>query len=326
MKKVAVIPNISCFDFIRKQFSECDYEVENFGGKEFPTIINELKDVEVLIVALEKVSFEVIGKMSALRVIGRLGVGLDNIDVREATRRNVAVINIPDYCVEEVALQACSAILAANRKTIQSNTLVKDNKWEQWQELVPIIPLSESTLGIIGIGRIGEKVISLMHSFGCKILAYDPYCRNKSVPKGVELTSFEDVLKKSDIITIHCPLNAETHNLINKDNIKSMIRKPVIINVSRGGIVNEKDLIEALDHNEISFAFLDALEQEPPEENNPLVNHVKAFVTNHIGWYSEKTIDKPAKMLVERIINYLNGKEVVSLVNREGLNNKNGVE
>jgi D-3-phosphoglycerate dehydrogenase len=319
MKKVAVIPDIQYTDLIKNGFNESGYEVKCYGDKEFSSVIDELKDVEILIVALEKVSKEVMDRMPDIKVIGRLGVGLDSIDVGEATRRNIAVINVPDYCTEEVALQACSGILAANRKIAQCNMLVKENRWKEWREIVPIIPMSETTLGLIGLGRIGEKVVSFMRPFGCEILAYDPYNRSKTFLEGIKMTSLEEVLSKSDIITIHCPLNAETKNIVNKDTIKMMARKPAIINVSRGGIINETDLKESVDNGDISFAFLDVLEQEPPAKDHPLINHPKVFVTNHIGWYSEKSQEKLTELLIERIIDYLCGKEITTLVNREGL-------
>ncbi|UVI32972.1 C-terminal binding protein [Paenibacillus spongiae] len=277
-----------------------------------------VEDADALVVALEKVDRNLLDGMPKLRVIGRMGVGIDSVDIEAASKRGIPVINVPDYCIEEVALQAVSMILAAHRKLVPAQTIVKDGRWDN-NELKPIQALSGLTLGLIGMGRIGNKVIEYMRAFGLRIAVSDPFLRADQVPTGVELLSFEELLKEADILSIHCPLTPETKHIINRDTLALMKKQPIIVNVSRGGMINEQDLAEGLDNGQIRYAALDVLNQEPPDIGHPLIHHPKALITNHIAWYSVEAEIRLREMSVTRVIDYLEGRPVPTIVNAKGL-------
>ncbi|OCT15427.1 hypothetical protein A8709_15210 [Paenibacillus pectinilyticus] len=317
MRKVAIL-GAELFEDQRELalFGLTDIEATYYTCKDPLELVEQLSDVDGLIVNLEKVTSELIARLGNLKVIGRYGVGVDNVNLKAATERHIAVINVPDYCVDEVAEHAVSFILAANRKLFSSSALTKQGVWGKVKDLKPIQSIKDITLGIVGTGRIGMKVISTMLPMGTQILVYDPYLKQENLPQGVTLVSLDQLLESSDIISIHCPLTEQTRYSFNAEAFQKTKRKPAIINVSRGPIIQESALIEALDIGTISFAALDVMEIEPPPADHPLLNHPKAIVTNHIAWYSLQSEIKLRDLLVSRVIDYLNGEPVPSIVNK----------
>jgi D-3-phosphoglycerate dehydrogenase len=317
MRKVAIL-GADIFEDQRELtlFKATDIEASYYICKDPLDLVDKLKDVDGLIVNLEKVTPELISHLDNVKVIGRYGVGVDNIDLKAATEKKVAVINVPDYCVDEVAEHAVSFIFAVNRKLFTSADLTKQGVWGKVKDLKPIYPIKDITLGVVGTGRIGMKVIQTMVPFGTRIVVFDPYIKQENLPEGVELVGFDELLEISDIVTIHCPLTEQTRHLFNSSSFAKMKRKPALINVSRGPIINETDLLAALDNGNVSFAALDVMETEPPAVDHPLLHHPKAVVTNHIAWYSIQAEVKLRDLLVSRVIDYLNGNSVPSIVNK----------
>jgi D-3-phosphoglycerate dehydrogenase len=317
VRKVAIL-GADIFEDRREQaqFSTADIEATYYSCKDPLELTNELSDIDGLIVNLEKVSSELLARLDQLKVIGRYGVGVDNIDLQAATEHKIAVINVPDYCLDEVAEHAVSFIFAVNRKLFTSASLTRQGVWGKVKDLKPIYPIKDTTLGVVGTGRIGMKVIQSMLPFGNRIIVFDPYIKQENLPEGVMLVGFDELLEKSDIITIHCPLTEQTRYLFHKGTFEKMKRTPALINVSRGPIINESDLLTALDNGIVSFAALDVMEVEPPPADHPLLNHSKVIVTNHIAWYSVQAEVKLRDLLVTRVIDYLNGNPVPSIVNK----------
>lgn len=298
-------------------FSASGIEASYYSAPNPAELIQDLQHIEILIVNLEPVTGHLLSRLPNLKVIGRYGVGFDNIDVEAATERGIAVINVPDYCVDEVAEHAVSFLFAANRKLIPSSALARRGGWSQVQELKPIQSIKDITLGVVGTGRIGFKVIEMMAPFGMRLLVHDPYLAEGAgkLPPNAELVELDLLLEQSDIITIHCPLNAQTHHLLNAEAFGRMKRQPAIVNVSRGAIIAEADLLQALELGQVSFAALDVLETEPPPPDHELLHHPQVLVTNHIAWYSLQSEQKLRDLLVTRIIHYLDGKRIPSQVN-----------
>ncbi|QGQ94288.1 C-terminal binding protein [Paenibacillus psychroresistens] len=317
MRKVAIL-GADIFEDQRELtlFNTTDIEATYYSCKDPLDLVDKLADIDGLIVNLEKVTPELLSHFEKLKVVGRYGVGVDNIDLKAATEKKVAVINVPDYCVDEVAEHAVSFIFAVNRKLFTSASLTKQGVWGKVKDLKPIYPIKDITLGVVGTGRIGMKVIQTMVPFGTKIVVFDPYIKQENLPDGVMLVSFDELLEISDIITIHCPLTEQTRHLFNTASFGKMHRKPALINVSRGPIIDEVDLLAALDNGTVSFAALDVMEVEPPATDAPLLHHPKAIVTNHIAWYSIQAEVKLRDLLVTRVIDYLDGKPVPSIVNK----------
>ncbi|MFC5406228.1 C-terminal binding protein [Cohnella soli] len=300
----------------RELFEPAGYEAAYYECADPLDIAASLTDVEGLIVNLEQVSDELLNRLPGLKVIGRYGVGVDNIDLEAASRRRIPVINVPDYCIDEVAEHAVSFIFAANRKLPIASSLPRTGIWGKVQQLKPIRAIKEITLGVVGTGRIGMKVIEMMAPFGCRILIYDPYLVNAELPPNAEMIEFDRLLELSDIITIHCPLTEQTRHMFRSETFARMRRKPAIVNVSRGPIIDESDLIAALDEGTVSLAALDVMEREPPEQEHPLLHHPKAIVTGHAAWYSEQSENRLRDLLSIRIMDYLEGRPVPSIVNK----------
>ena len=258
---------------------------------------------------------EVLDATPSWRVVGRYGVGVDTIDLAAATARGIAVVNVPDYCEEEVATHAAALILGCVRRVAAADALVRDGRWADWPQLRPIQALSVSTLALIGTGRIGREVIRLLAPFFGRIVAHDPYA---APIDGVELVGLDDALALGDVVSLHCPLTAQTHHLIDESAIERMKPSAYLVNVSRGGLVDATALAAALTAGRVAGAALDVLETEPPE-SDPLLSAPNTTLTNHLAWYSEQSEQRLRHLLAERCAAVLAGLDAPSIVNRDAL-------
>lgn len=274
-------------------------------------------DAEGVLVQFVPFGEDVIARCPSLQVIGRYGVGVDNVDVDAASGRGIAVINVPDYCVEEVATHAVALLLTAWRKLPVATDLVRTGRWADWQELQPVAPLSESTLGLVGLGRIGTEVVDQAGGLFGRVLAHDPMAT--AAPAGIELVDLDELLASSDAVSLHCPLTPETEGIMDARTLALMPRGSVLVNVSRGALVDVEALGDALDAGRPGFAALDVLPTEPPEDDMPLLEHPRAVVTNHVAWYSTRSVGKLRSLLAERCAAYLAGEHVDTVVNRDAL-------
>lgn len=315
--RIALV-NFATLDYTVEEtiLSSAGYQVDVYDGIPTEELPGTVRDAEVLVVQLQQVTEQLLDWMPSLKLIAREGIGLDSIPLQAATDRGITVMNVPDYCLEEVAVHAVSLLLASHRKLFQASRLASGGQWTRMPELKPIPALSELTLGLIGMGRIGAQVITRMKGFGCRIIVSDPYLSQDRAPEGVELVTLDELLAQSDLISLHCPYSEETKHLINKDRIALMKKKPVLINVSRGPLIHEGDLLDALNAGDISFAGLDVLTVEPPTEDHPLLHHPRATVTNHIAWYSEQSEARLRNLTSERIVDFLEGRAIPNVVNR----------
>jgi D-3-phosphoglycerate dehydrogenase len=238
---------------------------------------------------------------------------VDTIDLQAATDLGIIVANVPDYCVDEVADQTLSLILGWVRKQVFFNQRIKSNQWD-FQQGRPIHRIRGKILGLIGCGKIGVEVARRISAFGVRVIAFDPYL--KKPPQGIELFDIDTVLKDSDFLSIHCPLNESTHHLIDGKALGKMEKKPLLINTSRGPIVDEKALIQALAEGQVSGAGLDVLEEEPPDPQNPLLKMENVILSPHVSFYSEESIRELKRRTAENVVEVLMGKWPKSVVNR----------
>ena len=241
-------------------------------------------------------------------------MGVDSIDLRAATDLGIIVANVPDYCVDEVANHAVAMILTLVRKTAFFDRKAKSNQWD-FRHGAPIHRIQGKIMGLIGCGKIGLEVAKRISAFGVKVLAFDPYIQKTW--EGIELTDIDTLLKKSDFISIHCPLNESTRHLIDEKEFKTMEKRPFLINTSRGPIIHEKALIQALEGGQISGAGLDVLEKEPPDRQNPLLKMEKVILSPHVGFYSVESISELKRRTAENVSAVLTGKWPKSVVNQE---------
>ncbi|MBS7653960.1 MAG: C-terminal binding protein [Candidatus Bathyarchaeia archaeon] len=285
-------------------------------------VIQCCSDVDGLLNQYAPITRRVIEVLQKAKIIVRYGVGVDNIDVDAATEKGIFVANVI-YDVTDVADHALSLILSLARKIVWADRNVKENKWD-WKAVQPISRLKDKTVGIIGFGRIGRKVAQRLRGFEVKIVAYDPYVLGEAFREyGVEKVDFETLIKESDIITIHIPLTNETRHMIGWKELRSMKREAILINVSRGGIIDEKALCKALEERWIAGAGLDVLEEEPPAKDNPLLRLDNVVITPHMAWYSNRSLYEIRRKAAEEVARALSGQIPVNLVNRDVLKKLN---
>jgi D-3-phosphoglycerate dehydrogenase len=282
--------------------------------KEEEDLIRACKEAEGLINQYALLTRRVLERLPNCKVVSRYGVGVDPVDLKAATDLGIIVANVPDYCMDEVSNQTVAMILTLIRKTAFFDRKVKSNQWD-FHLGIPIYRIHGKTLGLIGCGRIGLEVAKKISGFGVKVIAFDPYLQRAG--EGIELTDFDTVLKKSDFISIHCPLNESTRHLLGEQAFKTMEKKPILINTSRGPIVDEKALIQALAEGRVSGAGLDVLEKEPPDPKNPLLKMENVILSPHVGFYSVESISELKRRTAENVSAVLLGKLPKSVVNRE---------
>ncbi len=242
-----------------------------------------------------------------LRVIGRAGVGLDNIDTDAAARRSIAVVNSPTSVMISVAEHTLGLMLALARFIPQADASLRGGAWEKNKFMG--IELGGKTLGIVGLGRIGSLVAVRAAAFGMRVLAFDPYItRERAQEFGATLLdSLDDLLAQSDFISIHTPLMPTTRGLIGAEEIAKMKPNARLIFCARGGVVGEKALLDALEKGKLAGAALDVFENEPPGEN-PLLKHPHVVVTPHLGAMTEEAQTRAAIDVAEQVIAILNGQ------------------
>jgi D-3-phosphoglycerate dehydrogenase / 2-oxoglutarate reductase len=251
-----------------------------------------------------------------LQVAARCGVGLDNVDVKEATARKIKVVNAPGANASTIAEHTLSLMLMLQRNLYQSITEVKTGNWEARNHFQGD-ELNGKTLGILGMGNIGKKVAKLGDAFGMKVI----YWSRTKMENGFEFASFEDILRKSDIISIHLPYYPELHHLINEQAFSMMKPSVLLINTARGTIVDQDILYKNLENKTIAGFGADVLSTEPPSPYDPLLSHPKALITAHVGSLTATTYTQMCVSTVNNVLAILSGKEpqLESVFNRKEL-------
>jgi len=308
MKKILVVDPIQ--ELAIKELKK-EFEVVYHLSPSYDEFKDLVKDVDVIILRSGvKINKEIINAGKRLKIIARAGVGVDNIDIVTAREKNIKVFNIPNISFSSVAELTFGLILSLARKICLADSQLKKNIWKK-SELYGN-ELKGKTIGIIGLGKIGSNVAEIAKGFCMNIIACvkdDSFERRKNLIEiGIEIVSLQELLKRADIITLHVPLNEETKNLITKKELMLMKNNSYLINMSRGGVVNEQDLYGALKNKTITGAASDVFVKE--KEENPLFNLENFVATPHIGAMSYESQEQIAKILVKNIINGLNGKKI----------------
>jgi len=293
-----------------KEFQvDCKY---NLKPEELKSII---KDYDALIVRSgTTITSDIIEAASHLKVIGRAGVGLDNVDLKAATKKGIVAMNTPGGNTTSTAEHTMSLILALARNIPQACASLKAGKWDRGK--FSGVELFDKTLGIIGLGRIGSTVAKMAKSFGMKIIAYDPFLSMDIASQlGVEMVDFEELLKKADFITIHTPKSSETEHLISTKEFAKMKKTMRIINCARGGIIDEKALMVALEKGQIAGCALDVYKEEPPDFNSPLLKFENCIATPHLGASTSEAQVNVAIEIAKTVRDALLGKGIVNAAN-----------
>lgn len=259
-------------------------------------------------------SREVLSELPDIKYIGVLATGYDNVDILAAREQQIAVTNIPTYGTDSVAQHATALLMELVRQPALHATAVRNGKWSESPDfcfsLSPISELSGKTLGIIGIGRIGQAFARIGKAMGMNILAHDEFPPAEAAVSDleVEFTDMDSVFKRADIISLHCPLTDKTKHLVNSKRLSIMKTDSLLINTSRGPLVDNEALANALNTGQIGGAGLDVLDVEPPPIDNPLLTAANCLITPHISWYSKASRERLMDIAVKNLENYISGK------------------
>jgi D-3-phosphoglycerate dehydrogenase/(S)-sulfolactate dehydrogenase len=265
-----------------------------------------------------KVTAKVLEKATRLKVVGRAGVGVDNVDLDAATRRGVVVMNTPGGSSTTVAELALALVLSLSRHVAAATASVKAGKWEK--KKFQGHELAGKTLGVVGIGNIGSVLVDRALALKMRVLAYDPFISADAAQKlGVELVDLETLWAQADVISLHVPLNEQTRNLVNASVLAKVKKGAILVNCARGGIVDEKALSEALASGRLGGAAMDVFEKEPPPADHPLFKFDNFVCTPHIGASTEEAQSAVAIAIAEQLAAYLQHGVVKNAVNVLGL-------
>ena len=282
-------------------------------------MIEQTQGADGLIIMESHVNGRVMDALPSCRVVLRTGVGVDTIDVPAATDRGIAVINVPDLWLREVANHAMAMILALNRRLPLLDRLVREGEWHRVIPS-PVGSLHGETLGIVGLGQIGSHLARRAAAFELTLIAYDPFVDSSSAGTlGVELVSLEELLRRSDYVSIHTPLTDDTRHLIDEAAFRQMKRMAYLINTSRGPTVDEGALVKALQEKWIFGAGIDVYEREPPSPDSPLLGMDNVLLTSHSGYYSDAALQALAVRCGQEVARVLTGRRPMHLVNPEVL-------
>jgi D-3-phosphoglycerate dehydrogenase len=281
-----------------------------------------LADAEAIIVrSATKVTPEVMGKTPKLRVVGRAGVGVDNVDVEVATERGIVVMNTPSGNTISTAELTFSMLMALARKIPQAHMSMKSGKWDR--KAFAGTELSGKTIGILGMGRIGSQVARRAIAFGMRVLAFDPYLSmSKARALQVELLELDEIFERSDFITVHMPLSDETRDMLGADAFSKMKDGVCVVNCARGGIINEADLVTAVKSGKVAGAALDVYDAEPLPEDAELRELPQVVMTPHLGASTKEAQESVGLEVAEAVTDYLVNGTVRNAVNMPSLDAK----
>jgi glyoxylate reductase len=282
-------------------------------------IIEKARNVDALASLLsDKIDAEVFDAAPKLKIVTQLAVGFDNIDIPEATKRGIYVTNTPEVLTDTTADFAWTLLMAVARRVVEADKYVRTGQWKVgWHPaMLAGRDVYGATIGVVGAGRIGYAVAKRAKGFDMKILFYDVIPRPEMEKDlGAKKVDLDTLLKESDFVSIHVPLMKETHHLINAEKLKLMKKTAYLINNSRGPVIDEKALYEALKNGQIAGAGLDVFEQEPAPVDNPLLKFDNVVVAPHISSASLETRSQMAEMVAENLVAFFEGRKPPNLVN-----------
>ncbi|MFS0688755.1 C-terminal binding protein [Sporosarcina sp. 179-K 8C2 HS] len=302
------------FEQEKQIFKGLDYRLIVLNGtNSIESILHHLKTASAVMVREYPITKSMINEMEQCQVIVRYGVGVDNIDLEAARQKDIYVVNVPDYGTEEVSNHALALLLTVSRRIISRDNNVRQGNWDTgFSE--KIYSFQNKTLGVLGYGRIGRRFIEKARAFGfSKVLVYDPYIKDK--PHDIELCDLHELCRQSDIISLHMPLTKESFHILNKETLALLKENCILINTSRGGLIDEDILYDLLNKKEIFGAGLDVFEKEPPDVNTSLFRLSNVVVTNHMGWYSEESLQELQKKAAEEVRRVFSGSAPIHCVN-----------
>jgi D-3-phosphoglycerate dehydrogenase len=278
-------------------------------------LIKLTQDADAIINVYAKMTPKVISALKKCQVIVRRGKGVDSVDIPAATAKGILVVNLPDLGNDEVADHTMAMLLCVLRKLMEANEHVKSGQWD-FKRFLPIPGLQDCTLGLVGFGRIARAVAKRAKCFGLKLITHDPLITAEfAAEHGAELVSFEELLRTSDFVSVHCPLNEETRHLFSTRQFELMKPTAMLINTSRGPVIDEEALVAALQNKRIAFAALDVMTKEPPDPDNPLLKMDNVILTPHLAGWSDHAARVAGETAAAEIVRIFKGYLPKSVVN-----------
>ncbi|BAP61082.1 D-isomer specific 2-hydroxyacid dehydrogenase [Methanococcus maripaludis KA1] len=281
-------------------------------------VVERISDSEIVITNKVIIGKEVFEKCKNIKYVGVTATGYNVVDTNLAKELGVTVTNVPAYSTDSVAQLVFSFILEHCQNVFKYTESVKSGDWVNSKDFsyqkFPIIELAGKSLGIIGFGAIGKKVAEIGNAFGMNVLV-NTRSPSKTDEINVNFVSKEEIFKNSDFLTLHCPLNEETDKIVNEKTLNLMKKSAILINTGRGGLVNEKDLANALNLEKIAGAGLDVLSTEPPKEDNPLLNAKNTYITPHVAWASYEARKRLMDVTINNVKSFIDGNPI-NVVNK----------
>ncbi|CAH0118710.1 MULTISPECIES: phosphoglycerate dehydrogenase [unclassified Paenibacillus] len=314
MFKVLVSDPISDMG-IQQLMDAPDVQVDKKTGLSEDELIAIIPEYDALLVRSQtRVTEKIMTAGKQLKVVGRAGVGVDNIDLEAATKRGIIVINAPDGNTITTCEHTFAMMMALARHIPQAYVKTINGDWDRKSFLG--VELRNKTLGVLGMGRIGSEVAKRAKAFGMNILGYDPFLTEERAEKlGVTMASVEDIVRNADFMTVHTPLTQETRHMISRPQFEMMKKGMRVINCARGGVVDETALIEAIDQGIVAGAAFDVFEEEPPRADHPFLNHPKVIVTPHLGASTVEAQENVAIDVSEQVLHILRNEPYKNAVN-----------
>lgn len=289
-------------------------QVEIYDRSEEKDINTRIKDAQAIFVNKVVIDKEIMEANKGLKYIGELATGYNNIDVDFARENGIVVTNIPSYGTDSVAQHAFALLLELTTRVGHHNEEVKKGRWAKNADWTfwdyPLTELAGKTMGIIGFGKIGQKTGQIARAFGMEVIVNNPSKNQEKITQGYKYVDLDTIFEKSHVIVLHCNLTDENYHIINKANIKKMKNKPILINNSRGGLVDENDLAWALEEGLISAAGLDVLDPEPPALDNPLYKYDSCIITPHLAWAPYESRKRLLDQAIANFKSFLDGKVI----------------
>lgn len=273
-------------------------------------LITGCADADALMILREPITERVLGALPKLKVIGRFGVGLDTIDVDACSRAGVQVTYVPDSNVDEVSTHAVAMMLGLGRRLKTYDNAVRSGRWQAIADGEGIARPSQQTLGLVGFGQIGRLTAKKAAAFGYRIIAFDPHLQKERIEaEGVEAVSFDDLIAHADIVSLHVPATPQTRDIISKDVLARMKNGALLINVSRGGLIDEVALAAAIESGHLAGAGIDTLGQEPPGSENPLLKVQNLLLSPHAAHYSKHSYAEVRNKVFADVAAVLKGEQ-----------------
>jgi len=305
-------------DLERAAIERAGFQLKTAQCRKPEEVIDAAREADVLIVQWAPLTAQVIAALPPrVRAIVRYGIGVDNIDISAATARGLPVCNIPDYCIDEVADHTLALALALARQLPQTHARTLAGEWK----ITPPAPMPafrDMTFACAGFGRIARAVLARARAFGFHLAAYDPFVSpSEFAAVGVDPLSLEELFRAADILSLHLPLTAQTRHFIDATRLPALRPSTILVNTSRGGLVDTTALAQSLRAGQLCAAGLDVFESEPLPPDHPLRSAPNIILTSHTAWFSEASVPRLQKLAAEEAVRALRGEPLRNQINRE---------